>query len=89
LVADNYFELYINGMIGVDATPFTPFNSHMVRFRVKRPYIANAPRHAAACLRPKMERMKGRQSIRLALASMMHVGWFELEHPPQLHHPQF
>jgi hypothetical protein len=69
LVADNYFELYINGMIGVDATPFTPFNSHMVRFRVKR--------------------MKGRQSTRLALASMMHVGWFELEHPPQLHHPQF
>src|SRR5262245_63962244 len=30
MVADNYFELYINGrLIGVDATPFTPFNSHV------------------------------------------------------------
>jgi hypothetical protein len=39
MVADNYFELYINGrLIGVDAIPFTPFNSHVVRFRVKRPY---------------------------------------------------
>lgn len=39
MVADNYFELYINGkLIGVDATPFTPFNSHVVRYRVKRPY---------------------------------------------------
>ena len=39
MVADNYFELYINGkLIGVDATPFTPFNSHVVRFRVKKPY---------------------------------------------------
>jgi hypothetical protein len=39
LVGDNYFELYINGkLIGVDATPFTPFNSHVVKFRVKRPY---------------------------------------------------
>ena len=39
MVADNYFELYINGkLIGVDANPFTPFNSHVVRFRVKRPY---------------------------------------------------
>ena len=39
LAADNYFELYINGkLIGVDAIPYTPFNSHVVRFRVKRPY---------------------------------------------------
>src|SRR5260370_17961222 len=39
MVADNYFELYINGqLIGVDATPFTPFNSHVARFRVRRPY---------------------------------------------------
>jgi hypothetical protein len=38
-VGDNYFELYINGqLIGVDATPYTPFNSHVVRFRVKQPY---------------------------------------------------
>jgi hypothetical protein len=29
MVADNYFELFINGkLVGVDATPFTPFNSH-------------------------------------------------------------
>ncbi len=39
LIADNYFELYINGkLIGVDAVPFTPFNSHVVRVRVRRPY---------------------------------------------------
>jgi hypothetical protein len=39
MIADNYFELYINGrLLGVDATPFTPFNAHVVRFRVKRPY---------------------------------------------------
>jgi hypothetical protein len=37
--ADNYFELYINGiMVAVDAIPFTPFNSSIVRFRVKRPF---------------------------------------------------
>ena len=45
LVADNYFELYINGkLIGVDATPFTPFNSHVVRIRVKRPSCAGLGR---------------------------------------------
>jgi len=39
LMADNYFELYINGrLVGVDAVPFTPFNSSVVRFRVKKPY---------------------------------------------------
>jgi hypothetical protein len=38
LIADNYFELYVNGMlVGVDAIPFTPFNSAIVRFKVKRP----------------------------------------------------
>ncbi|MGC4029978.1 MAG: hypothetical protein QM696_14035 [Steroidobacteraceae bacterium] len=38
LLADNYFELYVNGkLIGVDAVPFTPFNSAVVRFRAKRP----------------------------------------------------
>jgi hypothetical protein len=37
--ADNYFELYINGkLIGVDSVPFTPFNSNIVKFKVKRPY---------------------------------------------------
>lgn len=39
VMADNYFELYVNGkLIGVDAVPFTPFNSAVVRFRVKKPY---------------------------------------------------
>lgn len=39
IVVDNYFELYVNGkLIAVDAVPFTPFNSTIVKFRVKRPY---------------------------------------------------
>lgn len=39
LVADNYFELYVNGkLIAVDAVPYTPFNSTIVKFRAKRPY---------------------------------------------------
>src|SRR5262245_55392834 len=39
LMADNYYELYVNGkLIAVDNTPYTPFNSGIVRFRVKRPY---------------------------------------------------
>jgi hypothetical protein len=39
IVADNYFELYVNGkLIGVDPVPYTPFNSVIVRFRAKRPY---------------------------------------------------
>jgi hypothetical protein len=39
IVADNYFELYVNGkLIGVDPVPFTPFNSAIVRFKAKRPY---------------------------------------------------
>lgn len=38
LIADNYFELYVNGtLVGVDAIPFTPFNSSIVRFKAKRP----------------------------------------------------
>jgi hypothetical protein len=40
IFADNYFELYINGqLIGVDAVPFTPFNSSIVKFRAKKPYV--------------------------------------------------
>ena len=36
---DNYFEMYINGvLVGVDAIPFTPFNSAVVKFKVSRPY---------------------------------------------------
>src|SRR5271166_920582 len=38
IVADNYFELYVNGtLVGVDPVPYTPFNSVIVRFRAKRP----------------------------------------------------
>ncbi len=38
LHADNYFELYVNGVfIGRDPIPFTPFNSNIVRFKVKYP----------------------------------------------------
>ncbi|SMD32809.1 hypothetical protein SAMN04488029_1160 [Reichenbachiella faecimaris] len=39
IFADNYFELYVNGEpVGKDAVPFTDFNSHIVRFRVERPF---------------------------------------------------
>ena len=39
IFADNYFELYINGvLVGVDAIPFTPFNSSVVKFKVSKPY---------------------------------------------------
>lgn len=39
LFADNYFELSVNGvLVGVDPVPFTPFNSCVVKFRVKQPY---------------------------------------------------
>jgi hypothetical protein len=39
IFADNYFELYINGVaVGKDAIPFTDFNSHIVKFKVSRPF---------------------------------------------------
>jgi hypothetical protein len=39
IVADNYYEMYVNGkLVSVDNTPFTPFNSGIVKFKVKRPY---------------------------------------------------
>ncbi|GDY28001.1 hypothetical protein AHAT_38910 [Agarivorans sp. Toyoura001] len=39
IFADNYFELYINGvLIAVDSVPFTPFNSSIVKFKVNKPY---------------------------------------------------
>ena len=39
IFADNYFELYVNGkLLGVDAIPFTPFNSSVVRFKANRPF---------------------------------------------------
>jgi hypothetical protein len=38
IVADNYFELYVNGkLVAVDAIPYTPFNSVIVKFKAKRP----------------------------------------------------
>jgi len=39
IVADNYFEMYVNGkLVSVDNTPYTPFNSAIMKFKVKRPY---------------------------------------------------
>lgn len=39
IVADNYFELYVNGrLVGVDPVPYTPFNSAVARFKAKKPY---------------------------------------------------
>ncbi|MGA0833991.1 MAG: hypothetical protein ACO3QO_05675, partial [Candidatus Kapaibacteriota bacterium] len=39
IFADNYFELWVNGQfVGKDNVPFTPFNSNIVRFRVRRPF---------------------------------------------------
>lgn len=36
--ADNYFEFYVNGkLLAVDAVPFTPFNSSVIRFKARRP----------------------------------------------------
>ncbi|HDZ06042.1 hypothetical protein LCGC14_0129910 [marine sediment metagenome] len=37
--ADNYFEMYINGIpVGKDNVPFTQFNSNIVRFKVNIPF---------------------------------------------------
>lgn len=39
IFADNYFEMYINGVaVGKDLVPFTQFNSSIVRFKVNRPF---------------------------------------------------
>jgi hypothetical protein len=39
IFADNYFELFINGtFVARDAITFVPFNSAVVRFKVKYPY---------------------------------------------------
>lgn len=39
IFADNYFELYVNGVaVGKDAIPFTQFNSHILKFRASAPY---------------------------------------------------
>jgi hypothetical protein len=39
ITADNYWEMYVNGkLVSVDPIPYTPFNSSIVKFKVKRPY---------------------------------------------------
>lgn len=39
IFADNYFEMYVNGIpVGKDNVPFTEFNSDIVRFKVNRPF---------------------------------------------------
>ena len=39
IFADNYFEMYINGVaVGKDNVPFTQFNSNIVRFKVRFPF---------------------------------------------------
>ncbi|WP_299219382.1 hypothetical protein [uncultured Psychrobacter sp.] len=39
IFADNYFEIYINGVpVGKDSVPFTQFNSSLVQFKVKKPF---------------------------------------------------
>lgn len=41
--ADNYFELYVNGVAaGKDPVPFTDFNSNIVQFRVNTPFVVSA-----------------------------------------------
>ena len=40
---DNYAELYINGqLVAVDPVPYWPFNTSLVRFKVKRPFTVAA-----------------------------------------------
>ena len=40
IFADNYFELYVNGVaVGKDTIPFTQFNSHIVKFKASLPII--------------------------------------------------
>ncbi len=39
IFADNYFEMYVNGIpVGKDPVPFTNFNSNIVRFKAKKPF---------------------------------------------------
>ena len=67
IVADNYFELYVNGkLIGVDPVPFTPFNSAIVRFKAKRPYtyalkaVGTARRRSRKRQRPRHRQIRTR-----------------------------
>lgn len=39
IFADNYFEMYINGVpVGKDNVTYTQFNSNIIRFKVNRPF---------------------------------------------------
>ena len=39
IFADNYFEMYVNGVaVGKDPVPFTDFNSCIVQFKAKKPF---------------------------------------------------
>ncbi len=39
IFADNYFEMYVNGVpVGKDKVPFTEFNSSIVKFKVNKPF---------------------------------------------------
>lgn len=39
IFADNYFEMYVNGVaVAKDPVPFTQFNSNIVRFKVSKPF---------------------------------------------------
>ena len=45
IIGDNYWELWVNGrLVAVDANPYTPFNSSIVRFKAKKPitYVVKA-----------------------------------------------
>lgn len=49
IFADNYFEFYANGKwLAVDPVPFTLFNSHVIRFKAKRPVSLALTGHLCA-----------------------------------------
>jgi hypothetical protein len=40
IFGDNYFEMYVNGIpVGKDPVPYTDFNSCIVQFKAKRPFV--------------------------------------------------
>ena len=39
IFADNYFEMYVNGVaVGKDKVPFTQFNSSIIKFKAQKPF---------------------------------------------------
>lgn len=39
IFADNYFEMYVNGVaVGKDKVPFTEFNSSIIKFKAQKPF---------------------------------------------------